>query len=62
MKKTTGFWQPEDLWVMVSSDNMGYLAVNLSGEWNYLNFEQGSLFLQSPPDILVQFNEIDAIH
>jgi hypothetical protein len=61
MKKTTEFWQPEDLSVIVTSDNKGYLAANLSGEWKYLNFDRGPMFLQLPPEILFQFNENDAI-
>ena len=50
MKKDAELWQPEDLFVVVTDDFKGYLAVNESDQWNYLNFEQGRFILSEIPD------------
>ena len=57
MKKDIELWQPEELFVVVTDDNKGYLAVNLLGRWNYLNFEQGRLIVSEISDISFVFNE-----
>jgi len=63
MKKNSNFWQPEDLYVILTEDYKGYLAVNIDGFWKYLNFGRGKLISNKPPEnILKAFNEIDCIN
>jgi hypothetical protein len=60
IKKRIKFWQPEDLFVLVTDENKGYLAVNTIFGWKYLNFEKGKTIIGSPPEqIKMVFNEID---
>ena len=58
MKKDAELWQPEDLYIVVIDDYKGYLAVNISGQWKYLNFEKGRFILPKITDeISFVFNE-----
>lgn len=58
MKKDIELWQPKDMYVVFTLDNDGYLAVNISGQWKYLNFGGGKLILSEIPDsISIVFNE-----
>lgn len=60
MKKDNDFWPADDLYVLITDDNQGYLAVNLNENWKYLSFEQGGLISNTIPDnIGMVFNEID---
>lgn len=60
MKKDNTFWQPEDLFVLITDEYQGYLAVNLDERWNYLSFDNESLISYTVPDsIIFVFNEID---
>lgn len=58
MKKDTGLWQPKDLYIVVTDDYKGYLAVKTSDHLQYLNFEKGRLILPEISNgILFVFNE-----
>jgi hypothetical protein len=58
MKKYDNLWQAEDLYVLVTEDSKGYLAINTAEGWKYLNFETGKLVSNNPPkDIEKAFNE-----
>jgi hypothetical protein len=58
MKKDDTWWQPEDLYILVTEDTVGYLAVNITGAWNYINFGKGKLINDTPPeDSILVFNE-----
>ncbi len=60
MKKDTDFWQPEDLFVLITEENQGYLAVNLDETWQYLSFNHGKIISDTiPSDIMMVFNEVD---
>ena len=62
MNKRNNFWQPEELYVILTENSKGYLAVNIRDTWIYLNFGRGRLLNKKPPDnILKAFNEIDCI-
>ena len=63
MKKNSNFWQPEDLYVILTEDYKGYLAVNTGEFWKYLNFGRGKLINNNPPEnILKAFNEIECVY
>jgi len=58
MKKDGYFWQPDDLFVVVTKDKQGYLAVKNSDKWIYLNFGLGRPILSKlNKDISFVFNE-----
>ena len=58
MKKDADFWQPDDLLIIITDKNEGFLAVKINGEFKYLNFEKGSMIQSDPPaDIYLSFNE-----
>lgn len=58
MKNGNDFWSPEDLFVIVTNDNNGYLAVNLSEDgWIYLNFDEGPFILENVENVRFAFNE-----
>jgi len=58
MKKENDFWPADDLFVIVTNDNEGYLAVNITGDqWVYLNFGEGELIKSNIEDIRFAFNE-----
>ena len=58
MIKDYDLWQPEDLYILVTDDNKGYLAVNVTNGWKYLNFEKGKTISDySPEYIKMVFNE-----
>ena len=60
MKKSGDFWQPEALYVLVTEDYKGYLAVNATDGWKYLNFGKGKVIsTDSPGHIKMAFNEIE---
>ena len=62
MKKDNDFWQPEDLYIILTEDYNGYLAVNITNDWEYLNFGKGKLIQSDPPENLkMSFNEIDCL-
>ncbi len=63
MKKNDDFWQPKDLYVLVTDDYEGYLAVNVTDGWYYLNFGVGESIVSDPPDELrISFNELESLH
>jgi len=58
MKKHQDFWQPDDLFVIVTDNNQGYLAVNhTSLGWIYLNFGRGLSIQRNVENINFVFNE-----
>jgi len=60
MKKSNDFWQPEDLYIILTEENKGYLAIDIGDLWLYLNFEKGKLISIKPPGkIQKAFNEIE---
>jgi hypothetical protein len=60
MKKRINFWQPEDLFIIITDDYNGYLAVSTQFGWKYINFEKGKTINGSPPEnIIMVFNEND---
>lgn len=62
MDKDDDFWQPEDLYVLVTENYEGYLAVNGTEGWEYLNFGVGDPIVTDPPDNpKMVFNEIESL-
>jgi len=64
MEKDTNFWPVEDLFVIIITDNTGFLAVNIDQQWQYLSFEKEKTNLISdepPDDINMVFNERDYV-
>jgi len=62
MKKDMGLWQPEDIYVLVTGGNEGYLAVNNTDGWEYLNFGDGKVIsTDSPNQIEMAFNEVECL-
>ena len=60
MKKDNDFWNPDDLYILITEESNGYLAVNYDNNWKYLNFYDSNLVDNIPPDnINMVFNEID---
>ena len=58
MRKDDDFWPVDDLFVLVTNNNEGYLAVNLPVEgWVYLNFGEGLSILKTVENICLAFNE-----
>ena len=58
MNNNNDYWQPEDLFILITEDNIGHLAVNIDGNWNYLNFENGDvLTYDDPNNVVIAFNE-----
>jgi len=58
MKKGGDFWQPNDLFIVVTDDNEGYLAVKKSDNWQYINFLSGRPVLSKlNKEISFVFNE-----
>lgn len=62
MKNDKTLWQPNDIFIIVTQDNKGFLAVNVSNDWRYLNFEKGNLLQSEPPNNpKIAFNEIECL-
>ena len=62
MNKDGNLWQPKDLYVLVTKDNIGYLAVNTTDGWEYLNFGFGKAISNNPPEnVRMAFNEIEVL-
>ena len=62
MKKDDTFWNPEDIYLLITEDYRGYLALNYNDDWKYLNFGDGELLENNPPqDIIMSFNEIECL-
>jgi hypothetical protein len=58
MKKEGDFWPLNNLFVIVTNNNNGYLAVNISGEgWKYLNFGEGPPIQTQIDNVSFAFNE-----
>ena len=58
MKKDNEFWSPDDLFVIISENNQGYLAVNHTTKgWMYLEFSKGFLVKKNVENISFAFNE-----
>ena len=61
-QKNNNYWQPENLYIIITEDYKGYLAVNVNNRWIYLNFQKGKLININPPEnILKAFNEIECL-
>jgi hypothetical protein len=62
MNKDSNLWEPEDLYIIVTEDYKGYLAINMTGVWRYLNFGKGKIIETNPPsNQLFSFNEIECL-
>jgi hypothetical protein len=60
MKKENDFWCADDLFVLVTEDYEGYLAVNLNDNWQYFSFDQGPMNDNTAPsNIKMVFNEVE---
>jgi|GEM_PF-2486505 len=60
MKEKGDFWQADNLYVLVTDDYGGYLAVNLNDEWWYISFDTGRMVSDTAPnDIMMVFNEVE---
>jgi len=60
MKKNEELWSSDDLNILVTDDNEGYLAVYINDKWRYLSFEKGNMISDNvPSDIIMVFNEVD---
>ncbi len=63
MEKDNDFWSADDLYVLITDNNQGYLAVNLNDDWKYLNFEGGKAISDdSPGNVDMAFNEVEYLH
>jgi hypothetical protein len=63
MKKEDNYWCPQELYVMVSENDDGYLAVNSTMGWRYLDFSNsGIILVDSPDNIKLTFNERECIY
>lgn len=57
-KKEGKFWSQNSLFVIVTNDNNGYLAVNTLEEgWKYLNFGEGPPIQTQIDNVSFAFNE-----
>lgn len=62
MRKDNDFWQHSDLYVIITDDYEGFLAVKKTDDWEYLNFGRGKIIHKDPPkNLLMSFNEIEYI-
>ena len=62
MKNNETFWQPKDLFIIVTQNDEGVLAVNISDAWIYLNFGKGNFFQSDPPlNAKMIFNEVECL-
>jgi len=62
MKKQNDFWQPDDLYILITENNNGYVAVNTTNDWRYLSFQGGKQIYTSPPEgIGIIFNEDETL-
>jgi len=60
MKKENDFWGADDLFIMVTEDYEGYLAVNIDNSWQYLSFNRRPMIYNAAPcNIKMVFNEIE---
>jgi hypothetical protein len=60
MIKENDFWPTEDLYILITKDNLGYLAFNYNSDWGYLSFGKEKLIQDNAPeDINMVFNEIN---
>ena len=61
MKKCNDLlWQPEDLYILITKDYRGYLVINTTGDWKYINFGKGKFISSNQPgNIIMAFNEIE---
>jgi len=57
MKNDETFWQAEDLFIIVTEENEGLLAVNISNEWNYLHFGEKEYIKKNIENFCYAFNE-----
>ena len=63
MKKDSDFWPVDDVYVLVTDDYEGYLAVNMHDTWKYLSFEKGQMMSNTAPiDVVMVFNEVDYLN
>jgi len=62
MEKEDDYWRPQDLFVLVSENDDGYLAVNSTIGWRYLDFNSGIILMDYPNHIKMAFNEKEYIH
>jgi hypothetical protein len=62
MKNAEALWQPTELFILVTEDYEGLLAVHLPDEWIYLHFGKGALITsESPQNIKMAFNECECL-
>ena len=62
MKNNETFWEPKDLFIIVTQNDEGVLAVNISDAWIYLNFGKGNFFQSDPPlNAKMIFNEVECL-
>ena len=59
MKKENYLWSTDDLFILVTEDYEGYLAVKLNDNWQYLYFNQEPMINNTAPsNIKIAFNEV----
>ena len=62
MKEYTDFWKPEDLFILITEYDQGYLAVNLDETWQFISYDHGPIISDTVPnDIMMVFNEVEYI-
>jgi hypothetical protein len=58
MKRDDEFWPVDDLYIIITENYEGHLAVSLQDDWHFLNFERGRMIRNNPPNqIRMVFNE-----
>ena len=62
MKKSGSLWQPDDMFIVVTKDSNGYLAVRQTNNWVFLNFGRGiPILFKLNKEISFVFNEQDRL-
>ncbi len=62
MKKNNNIWQPEDLYIIVTKSYEGFLTINNTLDWIYINFGKRKTIQTNPPlNPLITFNEIECL-
>jgi len=58
MKKDNDFWSKDELYIIITNETDGYLAVNITGDqWFYLNFNEDEPFKCNVENVRYAFNE-----
>jgi hypothetical protein len=58
MIKENDFWPPNNLYILITNNYQGYLAINYDSNWKYLSFgKERSIQDTASESIIMVFNE-----